>query len=327
MRHHASDGALALLFLLALASGARAAYSGLTEIVEIFVPGVMPAAPEAVQARESAGMPLFGFAAVAANYSPQVLFPAENHQPPPWLALRVAATRETESVSGQRPIIAICIDDLGEDLAGTDKAIALPKEVTLSFLPYAEATPFLAEEAERKGHQVLAHVPMEAIGHPDPGPMSLKVGGPDIAGRLSWNIARVPGLSGINNHEGSRFSTDAASLAPVMQVLAAQHLFYFDSRTIAGSDGVGTAHRFGVMSAGRDVFLDDKVDAAAIRSELAGLVDLAKGKGVAIAIGHPHDVTLNILEAWLAQDHGVRLVPVSEAIKRKTGHDTVAAAY
>ena len=49
------------------------------------------------------------------------------------------------------PVIAICIDDLGEDLAGTDKAMALPKDVTLSFLPFANATPFLAEQAERKG--------------------------------------------------------------------------------------------------------------------------------------------------------------------------------
>ena len=41
----------------------------------------------------------------------------------------------------------------------------------------------------------------------------------------------------------------------------------------------------------------------------------ARKSGVAIAIGHPHDVTLAALAAWLAEDHGVRLVPVSEAIR------------
>jgi uncharacterized protein len=329
MRRHLGDGALVLLLLAAVASGAEAAYSGLGKFAGLVLPAPAQGAAAGQEARESARMPLFGFGATPATYSPQVLFPAESHARPDWMTPS-PATRPDVTVSSeplaQGPMIAICIDDLGEDLAGTDRAIALPKAVTLSFLPFAETTPFLAEEAERKGHQVLAHVPMEAVGHPDPGPMSLKVGSPDIAQRLSWNITRVPGLSGINNHEGSRFSTDAGSLAPVMEVLAAHHLFYFDSRTIAGSQGIKVAHRFGVMSAGRDIFLDDTVSEAEVREQLADLVSEARRSGVAIAIGHPHDVTLRILAAWLAQDHGVTLVTVSDAIRRKTERRALVAA-
>jgi len=324
-RHHASDGALAILFLAALVIGAPSALSGMREIVERALPGttVTP------QAQGSARLPLFGFGAEPAHYTPQVLFPAAGHAMPSWLRLRLAAgaaqpLSPQPIVSG--PVMAICIDDLGEDLAGTDKAIALPRNVTLSFLPFAESTPFLAREAERKGHQVLAHVPMEAIAKTDPGPMSLRVGSPNIAARLAWNIDHVPGLSGINNHEGSKFSTDAASLVPVMETLAARHLFYFDSRTIAGSQGIRVAHMFGVMSGGRDIFLDDTISEAEVRQQLADLLTEARRSGVALAIGHPHDVTLKILAAWLAQDHGVRLVPVSDAIKLKTEHAAVLAA-
>ena len=79
-------------------------------------------------------------------------------------AWRCAAVGAAGVAAGARPVIAICIDDLGEDLAGTDKAMALPQDVALSFLPYAETTPFLAEAAARKGHLVLAHVPMQALG-------------------------------------------------------------------------------------------------------------------------------------------------------------------
>ena len=215
-------------------------------------------------------------------------------------------------------MIAICIDDLGEDIAGTDKAMALPKQVALSFLPYAETTAFLASEAARKGHEVLAHVPMEAVGAIDPGPMALKTGAPDIAGRLAWNLSRVPGLSGINNHEGSKFTADAAALTPVAEVLAARHLFFFDSRTGPDSKVVAVAHMFGVASAGRDIFLDDVASEAAIAQQLDALVAHAKQTGVAIAIGHPHDLTLKLLAAWLAQDHGVTLVPLSEAMRLKT---------
>jgi polysaccharide deacetylase 2 family uncharacterized protein YibQ len=222
------------------------------------------------------------------------------------------------SLEGRMPVIAICIDDLGPDLQQTARAIALSKDVTLSFLPFAPATPTLARDAERAGHEVLAHVPMEAIGAIYPGPMTLRVGASDIAERLAWSLARVPGLSGVNNHEGSKFSTDAASLTPVVAMLASRHLFFFDSRTIAGSQIVRVAHRAGVASAGRDVFLDNIVSDAAITARLEELAAKARKSGVAIAIGHPHGATLRVLAAWLVKDHGVQLVPVSQAMRLKT---------
>ena len=224
------------------------------------------------------------------------------------------------------PVIAICIDDLGPDPASTLKAMALPRDVTLAFLPFAGATPALAGDAERQGHEVLAHVPMEAISATNPGPMTLKVGAPDIAEKLAWSLARVPGLSGINNHEGSRFSTDTASLTPVVEMLAARGLFFFDSRTIAGSQIVPVAHKFGVESAGRDVFLDNVLTDDAIKTQLDQLAAKARKSGVAIAIGHPHVVTLHVLASWLAEDRGLRLVPVSEAIRLRTERNTLLAA-
>jgi polysaccharide deacetylase 2 family uncharacterized protein YibQ len=196
--------------------------------------------------------------------------------------------------------------------------MALPKEVALSFLPYAQATPFLAPEAEHRGHDVLAHVPMEAVSGTDPGAMALKVGSAEIEGRLAWNIDRVPGLIGINNHEGSRFTEDAASLAPVAKLLAERHLFFFDSRTIPDSKVMAVAQSFDVTSGGRDIFLDDVASEAAVRQQLGALAALARRQGAAIAIGHPHDVTLKVLAAWLSENHGVTLVRLPEAMRRKS---------
>ncbi len=228
--------------------------------------------------------------------------------------------------NGAVPAIAICIDDMGGDPVGTARAMALPEAVTLSFLPYAAATPSLALQSKEMGHEVLAHVPMEPIGPSDPGPKALKIGARDNADRLAWALARVPGLSGINNHEGSKFSSDAASLVPVVQALAEKRLFFFDSRTIAGSQIVRVAHMHGVESAGRDVFLDNVLTDSAIKARLNELAEKAKKSGIAIAIGHPHGVTLRVVAAWLAEDHGVRLVPVSEAIRLKTERSALVAA-
>jgi hypothetical protein len=260
------------------------------------------------------------------HYAPQLLYPVQDRRFPAWLRVAAIETPAApQSAPVAHPVIAICIDDLGEDIAGTDKAMALPKNVALSFLPFADTTPFLAAEAGRKGHEILAHVPMEAVGPIDPGPMALKVGAPDNAARLAWNIARVPGLVGINNHEGSKFTADAAALTPVVRAVAARHLFFFDSRTSADSKVVEIARDAGAPSAGRDIFLDDTPDESAVRKQLAALAALARKQGVAIAIGHPHDATLKVLAQWLTQGHGVTLVPLSEAIALKSGRTVTAS--
>jgi polysaccharide deacetylase 2 family uncharacterized protein YibQ len=148
----------------------------------------------------------------------------------------------------------------------------------------------------------------------------------EIARRLGWNLARVPGLVGINNHEGSRFTADTAGLAPVMATLRARHLFFFDSRTGPQSAVAAAARAAGVRTAARDIFLDDDQRPAAVSAELEMLAREARRSGVAIAIGHPHDVTLKLLAAWLAQDHGVVLVPLDEAIRLKAERATALAA-
>jgi polysaccharide deacetylase 2 family uncharacterized protein YibQ len=317
--------AFALLFGAGMLLGGGAALAGLPKFLDAAVPGM--AAQAGVKEGVTPGITHFAMAGFTeSRFTPQVLYPVTTNALPDWLSDAVQAMKNGPVL--RRPVIAICIDDLGEDIAGTDKAMALPKAAALSFLPYAETTPFLAEAASRKGHLILAHVPMQALGKSDPGPMSLKTGmaADEIARRLGWNLSRVPGLVGINNHEGSRFTADSAALAPVMASLRARHLFFFDSRTGPDSQVGATARAAGVMTAERDIFLDDDQSAAAVKAALEMLAREAKRTGVAIAIGHPHDVTLKLLAAWLAQDHGVTLVPLDEAMRLKAGRDVAVAA-
>ena len=328
---HTGDSALVALFVFALTVGVPPTLSGLGRLTDIVMPDMAARASDAPMSANRKILPPDTLSAASLSTKSSVLpdgLRARRVLAVPAAALVAPDSRNSTAgvPDSATPVIAICIDDLGADLAGTAKAMALPEDVTLAFLPYSRETPALAQEAEHLGHEVLAHVPMEPIGPLDPGPMTLKVGAPDIPARLAWALARVPGLSGINNHEGSKFSTDTASLMPVAQALSARHLFFFDSRTIGGSRIVPVAHMFGVASAGRDVFLDNVVADSAIRARLEELASKARRSGVAIAIGHPHAATLRVLAAWLAEDHGVRLVPVSEAIRLKTRHAALIAA-
>ena len=238
--------------------------------------------------------------------------------PPPWLRFAVHAPPPHG-----RPRIAIVIDDLGLDRKRTERTITLPGPLTLSFLAYANDLPHLGAEGHRAGHELMLHVPMEPMSRrEDMGPNGLAVGlGRDeLLRRLRWDLARFDGYVGINNHMGSRFTSDAQSLLPVMEELKQRGLLFLDSRTISNSAGLMLAKQVGVPSAARDVFLDNEVDGEAIAAQLAETEAIARRHGSAIAIGHPHDATIDELQRWLPTlpRKGFELVPVS-ALVREAG--------
>jgi len=315
-----------LVLLLAVGVGGMRALSGLPLLANMLLPpGLMAAQADAPPPHVGQAL---GERFPESAYAPQWLTPVERRTMPAWLAERMRVGQGTAPVAvpeHSAPVIAIVIDDLGDDYAGTRRAIALPKAVSLSFLPYPSTTPELARAAKAAGHQILVHVPMEPDGTVDPGPNALLTALPktELLRRLDWDLARVPGHAGINNHEGSRFTADRAALVPVIEALADRHVFFLDSRTTPLSAVVPVARALGVASAGRDVFLDDDQSPKAIAAALAQTEALAKRDGVAIAIGHPHAATLDALAAWAA--HRNDLVTVDVAIRLKTEREIAAA--
>lgn len=217
--------------------------------------------------------------------------------------------------------IAIVIDDLGIDPARAARAMSLPGPLTLSFLSYA---PDLAEQGRQgraAGHEILLHLPMEPEGRDNPGPGALLVRMPadDIRARTANALDRLPNAVGLNNHMGSRFTRDPAALAPVLQEIAARGLLFVDSRTTGNSAGSAVAQSLGVAHAVRDVFLDNEIEAGAVRKQLAELERVATRRGTAVAIGHPHDATLEALAAWIPtmNSRGLQLVPVSAVVRQQ----------
>jgi polysaccharide deacetylase 2 family uncharacterized protein YibQ len=288
--------------------------------IEIALPSVAPAALPPAAAKAPAPPPP-AKAVPPLVAVPKVAAPKASPVPQQQAAIATPETPEPQAPVPGKPMIAIIVDDLGPDIAGTRRAIRLPKEVTLAFLPYPEKTPELSHDAFCAGHEVILHMPMEPKGNLDPGPNALTVGLPkeEVQRRLLWALSRVPEADGVNNHEGSWFTSDHKALIPVMQVLAEKHLFFLDSRTTTQSKGVKLARAAGVPVAGRDVFIDDVVESDAIARQLGQIESLARRKGLAIAIGHPHHQTLAALEAWIPaiEKQGYVLIPVSEAIKRR----------
>jgi len=124
----------------------------------------------------------------------------------------------------------------------------------------------------------------------------------------------VPYAAGVNNHEGSLGTSDQKLMDELMPLLHERNLFFIDSRTTAATVAETSAHAAGVAAARRNVFLDDERSVPAVRKQFALAIRDAREKGAALAIGHPHPETLDVLTEMLpeAERQGVRLVFASE---------------
>lgn len=227
---------------------------------------------------------------------------------------------QSASANGNAPRLAIIIDDMGNDLAPAENILSLPFPLTLSILPRKEHSAEIAEETFRRGDQVILHLPMEAEGNAArPEAVELRVGmsAEEVDRVVSDMLDSVPYAIGVNNHEGSRATADPQLMAEVMSVLRARNIFFIDSRTTAATVAYDAARQAGVPAASRKVFLDDVETREAVLGQLELAARDATRDGSAIAIGHPHPVTLAALAEGLPklQAQGIHFVFVSSLVQ------------
>jgi polysaccharide deacetylase 2 family uncharacterized protein YibQ len=227
---------------------------------------------------------------------------------------------------GSGPRLAIIIDDLGHDRAPAEQLLALPVPLTLSILPHLPFSAQVADEAYRRGDQIMLHLPMEPLagsaGGPDgvtQEPIELRVGmsAAEVNATLAGMLETVPHAAGVNNHEGSRATADIALMQVLMPDLRARNLFFIDSRTTAATLAYATAEKDGVPAASRKVFLDDTPTKQAVLAELDLAAKDAARDGSAIAIGHPHTATIAALAqaAPALESQGLQLVFASDLVR------------
>jgi uncharacterized protein len=215
--------------------------------------------------------------------------------------------------------LAIVLDDLGNDRAAANVIFGLPYPLTVSVLPNRPHSVDIAEEAHRRGYQVMLHLPMESLGNGKAESRQLRPGmsAKDVSVLVSQFLRGVPDAAGVNNHQGSESTANAALMAELMPVLREHKLFYIDSRTTVATVAYDAARNAGVPAAFRSVpFLDDVAEVSAVRKQLQQALRDARERGEAVAIGHPHPATLKALSEVLpeAKGQGVRLVFASDLV-------------
>ncbi|BAN51084.1 divergent polysaccharide deacetylase family protein [Metapseudomonas resinovorans] len=220
--------------------------------------------------------------------------------------------------------LALVIDDLGQTPARDQRVLALPGPVALSILPDTRHSRELAEAAHQAGKTVMLHLPMD----PANGPYAWhpELPSAELERRLDAALHQVPHARGLNNHMGSRMTSQRPAMARLMQRLQREHRFFIDSRTSAATVAAAEAQKAGLASLSRDVFLDDDQSPAAVAAQFEAALNLARKQGSALMIGHPHPATLELLERELPRlkARGFELIDVEMLIALRSNRAMAA---
>nr|WP_315063953.1 divergent polysaccharide deacetylase family protein [uncultured Campylobacter sp.] len=199
--------------------------------------------------------------------------------------------------AGYKPRLVIIIDDVAyKHQADAIKAVNL--KLTPSFFPATSAHPETPVLARRFSFYMI-HLPMQALGGfkgAEIGTLTVDDDYEKIAKKLQSIKRDFPNLKYINNHTGSRFTSDAAAMDRMMRAVRDENLIFVDSKTTSPTKVYGAAKKYSMPYIARDVFLDHDGSKAAVRKQLKYAVELAKKRSYAIAIGHPHKNTLEVLQ-------------------------------
>lgn len=221
-----------------------------------------------------------------------------------------ALADSTKSVS-----IAIVIDDLGHHYERGKALVDMPYPLTLSFLPGRKYTLELSKRAYLSGKEVMLHAPMEntrkyPLGF---GGLTSDMDKQAVQRSLQTSIVGVPHLVGLNNHMGSALTQSPKAMSWVMELVASYPLYFLDSKTSADSVAARTARNYGIPTMVRDVFLDHEQTPEYVEEQFEKLLSIAQRKGQAIAIAHPHKVTIEFLNKTLPSlgERGITIATAS----------------
>ncbi|BCV68525.1 hypothetical protein TUM17387_38840 [Shewanella carassii] len=213
--------------------------------------------------------------------------------------------------------LAIVIDDIG--YRHTDEAaLSLPSAVTLSVLPHTPLGQQLARQAHSKGHEIMVHLPMQALNGKTMGPGGLnnQMSETEFKATLKQALQSVPFARGSNNHMGSLLTQLEQPMGWLMEVLQQEEHFFIDSVTTRYTKAGEKADALGVPLLRRQVFLDNQLTEQAFERQLDLAIAKAQSEGEALMIAHPYPESIQFLKKRLPElaKIGVTLVPASSLL-------------
>ena len=197
-------------------------------------------------------------------------------------------------------VIVLVIDDFGyrnDNISDGFLNLSIP--ITCAIIPGHTASKKFAEKAVSYGKEVIIHMPMESENY-SPGEDEYKLltsmTSELLENKLIQAFESLPEAIGMNNHQGSKATSDSKTMTVLASVLKDRGKYFIDSRTSSLTIGEKTMISFGVPTARRNIFLDNNNDLDKIEEQINKLANSAKKNGVAVGLGHARKNTLSVLE-------------------------------
>lgn len=221
----------------------------------------------------------------------------------------------------ERAQLAIVIDDFGYTGDPIGPFTSIDRPLTFAVLPHQPHTQEAASRGLAAGQEIFLHLPMEPLSpteHREKTTITTAMGDQEIQQTVMRALANVPGVSGINNHQGSKATADQRVMKNVLTVVKGQQLLFIDSRTSGGSIAYKMAKEMNITSGENYIFLDNSSDVEAIKQQLRYAGRIAIRENGAIAIGHARPATAVALQQMIPEleADGIKLVFASQLLKK-----------
>lgn len=220
-----------------------------------------------------------------------------------------------EPILLEKPKLTIILDDVAYKHE-VQKIKKIPFKITPAIFPPNKNHPdtiALSKEFE----EYMIHLPMQSKSYSKPEPETLNIDTNQAV--INQTIASIrndfPDALYINNHTGSKFTSNYEAMQRLYKALQKHHFTFVDSKTSAKKVVKRVADEFKEPFIYRNTFIDNKANVAYIHKQLKKAVKRAKRRGVSIAIGHPRPMTLKALRTASSILQDVEVVSISEIAK------------
>lgn len=190
--------------------------------------------------------------------------------------------------SEKRGSLYIIVDDVGNNLHQLETFLDFPGNITFAVLPGLSYTDKAVDLIRKSGKGLMLHQPMEALGGEDPGPEALYADmSPDEVSRvLEKNLRQVKGAKALNNHMGSKVTSQESTVRSILETLAVKGVTFVDSYTTSESAVERIAAEMDITTYRRDIFLDNQQNIEYYTKAVEEAKSTAEKKGHAVLIGH-----------------------------------------
>ena len=201
-------------------------------------------------------------------------------------------------LDSHKPKVVIIIDDIASPKQISDIRVIQDAglKLTPSIFPIAKSNTKMLDSVAKLDF-FMVHLPLEALAYKDELD-TISIG--DSAESIEQKIAHIkqilPNTRYINNHTGSKFTERKDNMEALINALDLHNISFVDSRTTPNTAIPSIAEAQNRLILHRDIFIDNHLDAHSLATQIKEGVKIAKARGYAILIAHPHKETLNALK-------------------------------